>query len=115
MKYKKSGRRVPLKTRLRQILPFCWGDFAVCAGILAAAMLLCYLLRMIDDSDVFVALIFELAVVLVSRFTNGYLFGLLASVLGVVVRRRSIWSMGRYRVCRQDTSVSRVWCSRPCR
>ena len=84
MKYKKSGRRVPLKTRLRQILPFCWGDFAVCAGILAAAMLLCYLLRMIDDSDVFVALIFELAVVLVSRFTNGYLFGLLASVLGVV-------------------------------
>ena len=39
---------------------------------------------MIDSSDVFVALIFECAVVLVSRFTDGYLFGLLASFLGVV-------------------------------
>lgn len=39
---------------------------------------------MIDSSDVFVALIFECAVVLVSRFTDGYLFGLLASVIGVV-------------------------------
>lgn len=72
------------KGKLRQIFPFCWTDFVRCAGILAGAMLLCYLLRMIDDSDVFVALIFELAVVLVSRFTNGYLFGLLASLLGVV-------------------------------
>ena len=79
------GRRdVPVKKRLQQVFPFCWRDFLVCAGILACAMLLCHLLRMIDESDVFVALIFELAVVLVSRFTDGYLFGLLASVLGVV-------------------------------
>ena len=70
--------------RLRQIFPFSWRDCAVCLGILAAAALLCALLRMIDTSDVYVALIFECAVVLVSRFTDGYLFGLLASVIGVV-------------------------------
>ena len=72
-----------LSGRLRQIFLFSWRDCAVCVGILAAAALLCALLRMIDSSDVFVALIFECAVVLVSRFTDGYLFGLLASFLGV--------------------------------
>ena len=70
--------------RLRQIFPFSWRDCGVSLGILGAAALLCALLRMIDSSDVFVALIFECAVVLVSRFTDGYLFGLLASVIGVV-------------------------------
>ena len=46
--------------RLRQICPFSWRDCGVCLGILGAAALLCALLRMIDSSDVFVALIFEL-------------------------------------------------------
>lgn len=63
---------------------FSWRDFGVCALTLAAAAGLCYLLRTIDDSDVYVALIFELAVVLVSRFTDGYLFGTLASFVGVI-------------------------------
>ena len=52
--------------------------------LLSFATILCYFLRTIDDSDVYVALIFELTVVLVSRFTDGYLFGLLSSVVGVV-------------------------------
>lgn len=54
------------------------------ARVLAAATGLCFLLRLLDDSDVYVALIFELAVVLVSRFTSGYFYGLLASVVGVI-------------------------------
>lgn len=63
---------------------FSWYDCLVCASLLMLATLLCYFLRTIDDSDVYVALIFELAVVLVSRFTDGYLFGTLASVVGVI-------------------------------
>ena len=63
---------------------FSWRNTAVCIGILAAATGLCFLLRLLDDSDVYVALIFELAVVLVSRFTSGYFYGLLASVVGVI-------------------------------
>ena len=73
-----------LRARLRQLFPFSWRDLGVSLGVLSMAASLCALLRMIDSSDVFVALIFECAVVLVSRFTDGYLFGLLASFLGVV-------------------------------
>lgn len=63
---------------------FTWHDFGVFISLLVVATILCYFLRKIDDSDVYVALIFELTVVLVSRFTDGYLFGLLSSVVGVV-------------------------------
>ena len=63
---------------------FSWRDLGVSVGVLSIATILCYFLRTIDDSDVYVALIFELAVVLVSRFTDGYLFGLLASLVGVI-------------------------------
>ena len=72
------------KQRLRQLFPRSWHDFFVWIGVLGAAAALCALLRIFDSSDVYVALIFELAVVLVSRFTDGYLFGLLASVIGVI-------------------------------
>ena len=61
-----------------------WKNTAICISILAAAAALCFLFRIFDDSDVYVALIFELAVVLVSRFTSGYFYGLLASVVGVI-------------------------------
>ena len=63
---------------------FSWANTAICIGILTAAAGLCFFFRLFDDSDVYVALIFELAVVLVSRFTSGYFYGLLASVVGVV-------------------------------
>ena len=72
------------RERLRQVFRFSWRDCAVCLGVLTATAALCAVLRMFDPSDVYVALIFELAVVLVSRFTDGYLFGLLASVIGVL-------------------------------
>lgn len=63
---------------------FTWHDFGIFLSMLSFATILCYFLRTIDDSDVYVALIFELTVVLVSRFTDGYLFGLLSSVVGVI-------------------------------
>ena len=70
------------KPRLRFV--FTWHDFGIFLSMLLFATILCYFLRTIDDSDVYVALIFELTVVLVSRFTDGYLFGLLSSVVGVI-------------------------------
>ena len=70
------------KPRLRFV--FTWHDFGIFLSMLSFATILCYFLRTIDDSDVYVALIFELTVVLVSRFTDGYLFGLLSSVVGVI-------------------------------
>ena len=79
MRKKQPGALTP-----EAFFSFSWRNTAVCIGILAAATGLCFLLRLLDDSDVYVALIFELAVVLVSRFTSGYFYGLLASVVGVI-------------------------------
>ena len=73
-----AAKKAPLR------FAFTWHDFGIFTLLLSFATILCYFLRTIDDSDVYVALIFELTVVLVSRFTDGYLFGLLSSVVGVV-------------------------------
>ena len=53
-------------------------------GILALASLFCFWLQGLSESDNHVPLIFVLAVVLVSRFTEGYVYGVLASMIAVV-------------------------------
>lgn len=80
----RPGRQPGGSHTLRELFPFCWRDFGICFALLLLAAVLCWILRLFDESDVYVALIFELAVALVSRFTTGYLFGVLASVIGVV-------------------------------
>ena len=74
----------PKPTLPQRWFPFSWRDLLVSAGILFCAVELCVLLRMADSSDGFASPIFVLAVLLVSRLTTGYLFGLAAAVLGVV-------------------------------
>ncbi|MDD4311396.1 MAG: DUF4118 domain-containing protein [Eubacteriales bacterium] len=62
-------------------------DIVVTIGILSVVTGLCLLLDRMDDvqhSDAYVSMLFILAVFLVSRVTNGYLFGLLASLYGVL-------------------------------
>ena len=51
---------------------------------LAGAALLCVLLRRMDQGDIYVSMIFLLAVAVVARFTNGPAYGIVASVIGVV-------------------------------
>ena len=63
--------------------PFSWRDFFIAAGILCCAAGLCLPLQSAGTSDGFASPIFVLAVLLISRLTNGYLFGLVASVVGV--------------------------------
>ena len=67
-----------------RLFPFSRRDLLVSAIILSCAFGLCNLLRLAGSSDGFAAPIFVLAVLLVSRLTTGYLFGLIASLLGVV-------------------------------
>lgn len=66
------------------LLVFSLHDWLITGGILAAAVGLCILMRMADDTDGPVNLIFVLAVLLISRLTSGYFYGLLASVAGVI-------------------------------
>ena len=53
-------------------------------SILALAAVFCFWLQGLSESDNHVPLIFVLAVVLVSRFTEGYIYGVLASMIAVV-------------------------------
>lgn len=56
----------------------------ITALILSIAGFICLVLQGFSQSDTHVPLIFVLAVVLVSRFTNGYVYGILASMTAVV-------------------------------
>ena len=63
--------------------PFSWRDLVITAVILFCAAGVCILLQMVA-SDGFASPVFVLAVLLISRLTTGYLFGLIAAVAGVV-------------------------------
>ena len=73
-----------LKQKLRDWMVFSWRDFSVTVLILACAMLLCVVLRQVDDRGDFAAMIFVMAVMVISRLTTGYLFGVAASLISVI-------------------------------
>ena len=73
------------KTRIRHIFAFSWRDLLISAFIFLCATGVCALLhQMADTTDGFASPVYVLAVLLISRFTNGYLFGLIAAILGVI-------------------------------
>lgn len=59
-------------------------DLMITAAALFCATILCMLLRLVDQGDIYVSMIFLLAVAVVARFTNGPFYGMIASVVGVV-------------------------------
>ncbi len=69
---------------LKRLFPFSLRDLLISIGILACAVEVCSLLQMAASSDGFASPVFVLAVLLISRLTNGYLFGLIASLVSVV-------------------------------
>lgn len=73
-----------LKKKLSGMFLFSWRDLLITAAILFCAAGTCSLLRTANTSDGFASPIFVLAVLLVSRFTSGYTFGLAAALVGVV-------------------------------
>lgn len=75
---------MPHQTNSPRLFTFCLRDFLIFIGIFACAVELCILLRFADTSDGFASPVFVLAVLLISRFTNGYLFGLLAAIFSVI-------------------------------
>lgn len=62
---------------------FSWRDLLLTLGILLGAMGLCLLIRLLDAGDIYVSMIFLLAVVLIARVTDGYLYGVVSSVVNV--------------------------------
>ena len=71
---------IPKRQSRRQLI--C--DAGITLGILAVAAAVCTLLTHMGDSDSAVPMVFVLAVLLIARLTNGFLFSLLASIVSVI-------------------------------
>lgn len=72
------------KSLLSRLFPFSLRDLLITILVLSCATGLCALMQRANSSPGFPFAVFVLAVLLVSRLTTGYLFGFLASILGVV-------------------------------
>lgn len=59
-------------------------NILITAGILVSASLICIIMQQFSESDTHVPLLFVLAVLFISRFTDGYLYGIVASMIAVV-------------------------------
>ncbi|MGN1422285.1 MAG: DUF4118 domain-containing protein [Oscillospiraceae bacterium] len=57
-------------------------DLGLTLAIMAAAAAVCFVLNYVTREDTFAASVFLLGVVFTARFTNGYLYGILASLIG---------------------------------
>ena len=72
------------REKLKNAFTFRWRDAAVTLLIFSLASLISWMLQTFSSGDDHVPLIFVLAVLLVSLLTEGYLWGLLASVVAVL-------------------------------
>lgn len=59
-------------------------DLLLTVLLLGAAAAVCFLLRQLDEAGNFTTLIFVLAVAVISRFTEGYFWGIFSALFGVV-------------------------------
>ncbi|MBE7017776.1 MAG: PAS domain-containing sensor histidine kinase [Ruminococcaceae bacterium] len=69
---------------LRSTFPISLRDIGISVGLLACGFAVCFGLQPISETDFHVPLIFVLVVLLISLLTDGFFFGLVASVLSVV-------------------------------
>ena len=70
--------------KLRGYFPLSWHDALIAVAVFCFACGLCLLLRTVSDGDIYIALIFVLAVVVISLCTEGFFFGSFSSVMAVV-------------------------------
>ena len=75
--WKRGGEAVK-REWLERNLPVSRKDTRVFVAIMLAATGVCFLLRLLDQTGNFATLIYVMAALMVSRFTTGYLYGLLA-------------------------------------
>jgi len=68
---------------IREWFHLSWRDTAYAAVILAATTFICIVLNSIDNGSAFAPMLFVLAVMVISRVTDGYFYGTVASFLGM--------------------------------
>lgn len=62
-----------------------WKDVGITLGTLTATTLICFVLKPLAGEERIEAALFVVAVLIISRFTSGYLYGVAASILGVLI------------------------------
>ncbi|MEA4963421.1 sensor histidine kinase KdpD [Lutispora sp.] len=76
--------RNPKKRTKKQNLLFSWTDVLKTLGLLTAATLFCMVLQAFDIGDQNIIMVYILSVLMISRITMGYIYGVVASVLSVL-------------------------------
>ena len=66
-------------------IPFSWRELLITLLIMAGTTALAFLLHSIDANDTYVPMLFIMGVFLISRYTDGYLLGILSAILGVIL------------------------------
>ncbi|MEG1548063.1 MAG: ATP-binding protein [Clostridia bacterium] len=69
--------------RINELFPCSLRDTSLTSFVILAAAGICFLLRRIDHKDAYTPMLFILAAFLISCFTNGYLYGIIASMAGM--------------------------------
>lgn len=77
-------KKLRLRERFCAWCPLSWKDTFRMTVIMLLAGGICVVLRSVDSSETWVSMIFIVGVLITARCTNGYLYGLLASIIGVV-------------------------------
>lgn len=79
-----ATRNAARRAGLRHLFPLSAGDTLLTVAILACAAFACILLSSLGNSDSYALLLFNLAVFLISRFTSGYLYGVVSALISVL-------------------------------
>ena len=70
---------------VKKVLPIKLRDILITIGVVAAATFVCGIIRLFSDNELPLYLVFVLAVVVVSRLTDGLVYGIVASAFAVFV------------------------------
>ncbi len=86
--YAEEKEECKMKQRQRHVrqsvVKLTWKDSLITLGILAVATFFCFLLGRKGETDSHALLVFVLAILLISRFTNSYFYGMISSVIAVI-------------------------------
>ena len=69
----------------KKIFSFSAKDFLITVFILVAITAACLFINRVNDGDIYVPMMYSLAVLLISRYANGYFWGVFSSILSVVI------------------------------
>lgn len=83
-KKKLNRAKSVLGGKVKNAIPFSWLDTAITLGILVLATIISYILRGLSLGDQNIIMVYILSVLVVSRMTKGYLYGICASLIGVL-------------------------------